>query len=267
MGQPISIPSLPQANLPLVGTELIVVEQGGVTSQTTIDDATQTLADATQAAQADATQALTDAATAQATAEQRVVSVTAAPLTPNAVDNTDPLNPIVLASIITLTGSGVDNTDPYNPVVNGVVEEIFGLDVDSTDPAHPIINVAVDGITITGSGTLADPLVANVGVSYKTYKGFLTISGGGTVVSFDSITNEIGNIVWTIQTTGLLFGTLTDAFPSTKYFGIVGGMLASPYFFSIERQLDSRVRVFIRDVTGTAVTPDGTFPILLQINN
>lgn len=40
------------------------------------------------------------------------------------------------------------------------VQTVTGLDTDNTDPANPVIQVAVDGITITGDGTPANPLVA-----------------------------------------------------------------------------------------------------------
>lgn len=44
----------------------------------------------------------------------------------------------------------------------GLVQSITGLDTDNSDPANPVINIAVDGITITGTGTSGDPLVASI---------------------------------------------------------------------------------------------------------
>jgi hypothetical protein len=44
------------------------------------------------------------------------------------------------------------------------VRGVSGLDTDNTDPANPIIKISVDGITITGLGTPASPLV-NAGVT------------------------------------------------------------------------------------------------------
>lgn len=43
------------------------------------------------------------------------------------------------------------------------IQSVTGLDTDNTDPQNPVVQIAVDGVTITGSGTSADPLVANGG--------------------------------------------------------------------------------------------------------
>lgn len=40
------------------------------------------------------------------------------------------------------------------------VESVTGLNTDNTDPQNPIVKISVDGITITGDGTPASPLVA-----------------------------------------------------------------------------------------------------------
>ena len=39
------------------------------------------------------------------------------------------------------------------------VASVTGLDTDNTDPLNPIVNISVDGSTITGDGTPANPLV------------------------------------------------------------------------------------------------------------
>lgn len=44
------------------------------------------------------------------------------------------------------------------------VRSVSGLDTDNTDPANPIVKIKVDGIGITGDGTVASPLV-NAGVT------------------------------------------------------------------------------------------------------
>jgi hypothetical protein len=41
------------------------------------------------------------------------------------------------------------------------VQTVSGLNTDNTDPANPIVNISVDGTTITGDGTPANPLQAN----------------------------------------------------------------------------------------------------------
>ena len=42
----------------------------------------------------------------------------------------------------------------------GSVETVTGLNTDNTDPANPIVKISVDGVTVTGLGTPASPLVA-----------------------------------------------------------------------------------------------------------
>jgi hypothetical protein len=43
------------------------------------------------------------------------------------------------------------------------VQSVTGLNTDNTDPLNPIVKVSVDGITITGLGTPASPLIAVAG--------------------------------------------------------------------------------------------------------
>jgi hypothetical protein len=43
------------------------------------------------------------------------------------------------------------------------VDSVTGLDTDNTDPENPIVQIAVDGVTITGEGTPASPLVSSGG--------------------------------------------------------------------------------------------------------
>ena len=71
-----------------------------------------------------------------------------------------PINPLS-GTVQSVTGSAVDNTDPLNPVINeiifGVQNIIAGtnITVDNTDPANPIVNAIGGG----GSQTLAEVLV------------------------------------------------------------------------------------------------------------
>jgi hypothetical protein len=68
------------------------------------------------------------------------------------VDNTDPLNPIIPASVLSCTGETVDNTDPYNPIVNQLHFGAFTVDVVpvSNDSANPTY---LTGIVLAGSSS------------------------------------------------------------------------------------------------------------------
>ena len=51
-----------------------------------------------------------------------------------------------------------------NKTINGNsinVQSVTGLNTDNTDPQNPIVEISVDGTTITGDGTPANPLQAN----------------------------------------------------------------------------------------------------------
>jgi hypothetical protein len=75
---------------------------------------------------------------------------------------------MTLRSVIPSSGSG-----------GGSVNSVTGLNTDNTDSANPIVKISVDGITITGLGTPASPLIA-------------TGSGGGAV---DSVNGQTGVVV------------------------------------------------------------------------
>jgi len=47
----------------------------------------------------------------------------------------------------------------------GLVNTVTGLNTNNTDPTNPVIQISVDGVTITGAGTPASPLVAVLGGS------------------------------------------------------------------------------------------------------
>ena len=54
------------------------------------------------------------------------------------------------------------NNPPPVPNVNilNYVESVNGLNTNNTDPKNPIVRISVDGLTITGNGTPASPLIA-----------------------------------------------------------------------------------------------------------
>jgi hypothetical protein len=63
------------------------------------------------------------------------------------------------------------------------VQSVTGLDTDNTDPLNPVVQIAVDGVTVTGDGTLANPLVSvGGGGSQFTYEiGQYVVSEGGVI--------------------------------------------------------------------------------------
>jgi len=81
-------------------------------------------------------------------------------------------NTVVGTNGITNVGTNVnaDLTPTYGTLANTVCEgndvrlsgvrSVTGLNTDNTDPQNPIVQIRVDGSTITGAGTPADPLVS-----------------------------------------------------------------------------------------------------------
>ena len=223
----IRIPFLTSATTPLDGTELIVVEQGGVTKKSTISASQQIALDAANAAQTTANTAVSDAATAQSTANTAVANAATAQSTANTA------------------------------IANAATAQ--------TTANSKLSTVAVDGTTITGNGTVGSPLVV---VGDIEYRGYLTISGGG--VTFTSIKNNVGTIVWSVVDNGVLNDVLSNAFPVTKFFGLVGNLNGGgvPYINVVRRLNDNTVGIDIFKFDGTqAGTPFGTFAIHLIINN
>ena len=212
----VEIPDLTSATTPIDCSEIIVVEQGGVTKKSTISASQQIALDAANAAQTTANSASSAASTAQTTANTAVSDAATAQSTANGKLST----------------------------------------------------VAVDGTTITGNGTVGNPLVANISVPPKEYRGYLTISGGG--VAFTSLQNDVGTIVWSVISNGVLNGVLTGAFLSANFFGLVGNLNGSgvPYINVVRRLNDNTVGIDIFKFDGTQTgTPFGTFAIHLIINN
>lgn len=77
-----------------------------------------------------------------------------------------------------------------NIVGGGGVSSVTGLNTDNTDPANPIIEISVDGVTVTGAGTPADPLVAVGGGS-----GYNTIKDEGVALAQRTTIDFIGEFV------------------------------------------------------------------------
>ena len=112
------------------------------------------------------------------------------------VDNTDPLNPIVKGKIfvdgVTITGDGT-SFDPLKATApSGFVESVSDdgggiVQVDNIDPINPIVSfkgVAVDGVTISGDGSLANPLTSFATDTYQ-------VAISNTDISPDFLANKI----------------------------------------------------------------------------
>lgn len=84
----------------------------------------------------------------------------------------------------------------YQPTGGGGgVSSVTGLNTDNTDPTNPIVQISVDGVTITGSGTLADPLVS-VGTANR------VIEFNGVAQVDRNIVDYVGNFVFVSDTGG-----------------------------------------------------------------
>jgi hypothetical protein len=91
-----------------------------------------------------------------------------------------------------VTSTGITRTELQDTaaairsdISTGSVQSVTGLNTDNTDPANPVVKISVDGSTITGSGTPADPLVSAGGggtTSIQTQ----TVSGS-TTLAFTSV--------------------------------------------------------------------------------
>lgn len=114
------------------------------------------------------------------------------------VDNTNPLNPVVEVQDASETPfTPIPALGPADTVQEAIeasatlalskVTSVVGLNTNNSDPENPVIQISVDGTTITGSGTPASPLVANVSLPYTN---FVALISNGTTVN--SIYNNTG---------------------------------------------------------------------------
>jgi hypothetical protein len=92
------------------------------------------------------------------------------------------------------------------------VQSVTGLDTDNTDPQNPIVQISVDGTTIIGDGTPANPLVS-------------VADGVQSVTGLDTDNTDPQNPIVNISVDGITIsgdGTPTNPlqanyFPSTSY--------------------------------------------------
>lgn len=90
------------------------------------------------------------------------------------------------------------------------VQSVTGLNTDNADPLNPIVKISVDGITITGLGTPASPLISTGG-----------IDGSGTlnyVAKWTPDGNTLGNsLIRDNGSTTSINGSLSPAFKFIVY--------------------------------------------------
>lgn len=91
----------------------------------------------------------------------------------------------------------------------GGVQSVTGLDTDNTDPANPIVQISVDGITIRGDGTPANPLESIIGsdkgsfgggadANFTGVVGYVTIPYSGTITGWQVIGDISGNCTFDV---------------------------------------------------------------------
>lgn len=152
----------------------------------------------------------------------------------------------------------------WKTIISQGADTIVTKNVLNIDPSSPYLGLLAE-LDINADTYTINPTAST---APKEYRGYLTISGGG--VTFTSLQNDVGNIVWSNPLNGVLWGTLNGAFLSNKFWGIGGTLNGGnvPYFTDIQRFTDNIITVSIFKYDGTqSGTPFGTFPIHLIINN
>lgn len=144
------------------------------------------------------------------------------------VDNTDPRNPIVSATVaggtVTQVNTGTGLTG--GPITGSGTVQLSAASISSlalADSALQNITGLVDegsNITITGSGTTGDPYVINA-----------PPSGGGTVSSVGLLLPDIFEVTGSpVTTSGTLTGSLAEQSANLVFAGPSAGGDASPTF-------------------------------------
>lgn len=117
---------------------------------------------------------------------------------------------------VTLTTTGTSGVSTLIGTVLNIpdytstgVASVTGLDTDNTDPLNPIVQISVDGVTITGNGSIGNPLVAasTGGAVLHTHYAFVDLVNG------DDSTATLGN-------EGLSFLTISTAQAALIAFGV-----------------------------------------------
>jgi hypothetical protein len=110
----------------------------------------------------------------------------------------------------------------------GGVQSVTGLDTNNTDPLNPIVQISVDGVTITGDGTPANPLVGAGGsdkgsfgggadANFTGIVGYVTIPYSGTITGWQVIGDISGDCVFDVwKSASGIIPTIADTIVGTE---------------------------------------------------
>jgi hypothetical protein len=186
----IRIPFLTNATTPLDGSELIIVEQGGVTKKTTVDAGQQIALDAANAAQTTANSASSAASAAQTTANTAVANAATAQSTANtAVSNA-------------ATAQSTANTAVANAAT---AQSTANTGVTNAASAQS----AANGASNAASAAQATANTALSRIASKIYVALLTQTGTNAPVVTILQSTFSGALTWTY--TGVGIYTVTSA--------------------------------------------------------
>jgi hypothetical protein len=151
-------------------------------------------------------------------------------------------------------GQGWSNNSPSS---SSGVQSVTGLDTDNTDPQNPIVQISVDGTTITGDGTPANPIKAN----------YLPSTSYGVFAQTSSSTPASGIAQNSIIGTGV--GTLTvpaNAFQIGDSFTLASdGLLSSLSSATLEIRIRTSTGVVLADTGIISMASATSKPFLLSL--
>lgn len=139
-------------------------------------------------------------------------------------------------------------------VPTGYVERVLGVNVDNSNPSRPVVTIYVDGITITGNGTEADPFVAVGG-------------GGGTVISVNGLTGVVVLTTTNIaEGSRLYFTTARVLATALTGLSITGGAVIATdtvlqAFGKLQNQINGISTPDLQSVTDVGATTTNTIEV------
>lgn len=110
----------------------------------------------------------------------------------------------------------------------GSVNSVTGLNTNNADPTNPVVRISVDGVTITGAGTPASPLVATstgtVTTTGTPLIGQLVQFSGGTSITNVNLSGDVttgGSAATTLATVNANVGSFTNASITVNAKGLI----------------------------------------------